>query len=57
MNESEIIDQHRKDAEKALKSLESDTQVSEEGKRVRREHINAFLESLKIQQEKYEHFK
>jgi hypothetical protein len=57
MKESEIIDQHKKDAEKALKSLETDTQVSEDGKKHRRDHLNSFLESLKIQMEKYEHFK
>ena len=62
-NESELIFQHRKDAEKALVDLE--TQIPPEGtnipweeiKQVRTKHIENFLESLRVQQEEYEHFK
>jgi len=63
---SEDITQHQKDAEKTLTNLET-MKCNIEGNgteakwkeivKVRKKHINAFLTSLKKEQEKYEHFK
>ncbi|KKN06007.1 hypothetical protein LCGC14_1081530 [marine sediment metagenome] len=63
---SEDIMQHKKDANKVLKALDTmECNVEGQGGKndwktiveARKEHINAFLESLDKQEKQFEHFK